>query len=241
MSGEVLLRLADVHVYYGKIHALKGVTLDVREGEIVTIIGANGAGKSTTLKTISGLLRPSSGTISYAGDDIHRLGPSEIVQRGLCHTPEGRRIFPELTVDENLSLGAYLRKDKDAIERDREHMFEAFPILRERHAQHGGTLSGGEQQMLAIARSLMGKPRLLMLDEPSLGLAPLIVKQIFDTIVELNRSEGLTILLVEQNAMMALRVAHRGYVFETGTVLMEDDADALATNEQVREAYLGTA
>jgi branched-chain amino acid transport system ATP-binding protein len=236
-----MLVLHDVHVHYGKIHALKGVSLEVREGEIVTIIGANGAGKSTTLKVVSGLLRPTSGTISYDGERIDVMQPSDIVGLGLCHTPEGRRIFPELTVDENLSMGAYLRTDKDGIEADRTRVFEWFPILQERRTQHGGTLSGGEQQMLAIARSMMGRPKLLMLDEPSLGLAPIIVQQIFETIAALNREEGLTILLVEQNASLALRTAHRGYVYETGTVTMEDAASALAENEQVREAYLGSA
>ncbi len=236
-----MLRLDDVHVHYGKIHALKGISLEVREGEIVTIIGSNGAGKSTTLKTISGLLRPTSGTVTYKGERLDELQPSDIVARGLAHTPEGRRIFPELSVDENLSMGAYLRRDKAGIEEDRERMFRWFPILAERRRQHGGTLSGGEQQMLAIARSLMGRPKLLMLDEPSLGLAPIIVQQIFETIARLNRDEGLTILLVEQNAMLALRTAHRGYVFETGTVTLEDEARRLANNDEVRAAYLGTA
>lgn len=240
MTGKRLLELDDVHVYYGKVQALKGVTLHVDEGEIVTIIGSNGAGKTTTLKTISGLLRAKSGSIRYDGASIDVTPPSDIVRGGLCHCPEGRRIFPELTVDENLSMGAYLRSDEAGIEEDRRKMFAEFPILEERRTQHGGTLSGGEQQMLAIARALMGRPRLLMLDEPSLGLAPLIVKQIFETIVRLNREEGLTILLVEQNAMLALRSAHRGYVFETGAVLLDDDADALAANAQVREAYLGS-
>jgi len=236
-----MLRLEDVHVHYGKIHALKGISLEVPEGKIVTIIGANGAGKSTTLQTISGLLRPTSGTITYDGQRIDLMAPSDIVKTGLCHTPEGRRIFPELTVDENLSMGAYLRSDKTGIETDRKRAFQWFPILEERRTQHGGTLSGGEQQMLAIARSMMGRPKLLMLDEPSLGLAPIIVQQIFEIIAMLNREEGLTILLVEQNASLALRTADRGYVYETGVVIMEDDASALAKNEQVREAYLGSA
>ncbi len=236
-----MLRLEDVHVHYGKIHALKGISLEVPEGKIVTIIGANGAGKSTTLQTISGLLRPTSGTITYDGQRIDLMAPSDIVKTGLCHTPEGRRIFPELTVDENLSMGAYLRSDKGGIETDRKRAFQWFPILEERRTQHGGTLSGGEQQMLAIARSMMGRPKLLMLDEPSLGLAPIIVQQIFEIIAMLNREEGLTILLVEQNASLALRTADRGYVYETGVVIMEDDASALAKNEQVREAYLGSA
>jgi len=239
--SKTMLELRDVHVYYGKVQALKGISLSVNEGEIVTVIGANGAGKTTTLKTISGLLRAREGSVRYLGEPLDLTPPAEIVRRGLCHCPEGRRIFPELTVDENLSMGAYLRDDKAAVEADRQKMFDAFPILGERRTQHGGTLSGGEQQMLAIARALMARPKLLMLDEPSLGLAPLIVKQIFETITRLNRDEGLTILLVEQNAAMALRAAHRGYVFETGKVLMEDDAGALAANEQVREAYLGTA
>lgn len=236
-----MLELKNVHVYYGRIHALKGVDVRVEQGAIVTIIGSNGAGKTTTLKTISGLLRPTEGEVHYDGRRIDRLPASEIVRLGLCHTPEGRRIFPELTVAENLRMGAYLRKDVAQVREDLDRMFALFPILEQRSEQHGGTLSGGEQQMLAIARSLMSSPRLLMLDEPSLGLAPLIVQQIFETVVELNRERGLTILLVEQNAMLALRTAHRGYVFETGTVLMEDDASALADDPQVREAYLGTA
>jgi len=236
-----MLVLDDVHVHYGKIHALKGISLEVREGEIVTIIGCNGAGKSTTLKTASGLLRPTSGAIRYRGERIDVMPPSDIVALGLCHTPEGRRIFPELTVDENLSMGAYLRRDRDGIEADRKRVFGWFPILEERRGQHGGTLSGGEQQMLAIARSMMARPELLMLDEPSLGLAPIIVQQIFATIAQLNREEGLTILLVEQNATLALRTAHRGYVYETGTVTMEDAASALAANDDVRAAYLGSA
>lgn len=236
-----MLDLRGVHVHYGRIHALKGIDLHVDEGEIVTVIGANGAGKTTTLKTISGLLRPTEGEVHYDGTRIDRLPAAEIVKLGLCHTPEGRRIFPELTVAENLRMGAYLRKDTAQIQRDLDRMYALFPILAQRSSQHGGTLSGGEQQMLAIARSLMSSPRLLMLDEPSLGLAPLIVQQIFETVVELNRERGLTILLIEQNASLALRTAHRGYVFETGTVLMHDDASALAENDQVREAYLGTA
>ncbi len=236
-----MLKLENVHVHYGKVHALKGISLHVAEGEIVTIIGANGAGKSTTLKTISGLLRATGGALHYRDVAIGDMPAADIVRMGLCHTPEGRRIFPELTVDENLSMGAFLRKDMHEVESDRRRVFDAFPILEERKGQLGGTLSGGEQQMLAIARSLMSRPKLLMLDEPSLGLAPLIVKQIFETIKRLNERDGLTILLVEQNAAMALRTAHRGYVFETGTVLMEDDAKLLAENEQVREAYLGTA
>ena len=239
MSGGPVLELRGVHVHYGKVHALKGVDLEVAEGEIVTVIGANGAGKSTTLKTVSGLLRPSAGEIVYRGERVDRMPPSDIVALGLCHCPEGRRIFPDLTVDENLAMGAYLRRDRAKVEQDRQRMFEAFPVLGERRRQHGGTLSGGEQQMLAIARSLMSRPRLLMLDEPSLGLAPIIVRQIFLTVAQLNRDEGLTILLVEQNAAMALDVAHRGYVFETGTVLLHDDAEALAANAQVRAAYLG--
>ena len=233
------LQLHDVHVHYGKIHALKGVSLHVEPGEIVTIIGCNGAGKSTTLKTISGLLRPTAGRITYGDEELHRLPPSEIVRLGLGHTPEGRRIFPELTVAENLAMGAYLRRDRAGIERDRAHLYEMFPILGERSRQHGGTLSGGEQQMLAIARTLMGRPKVLMLDEPSLGLAPLVVKRIFETILRLNREEGIGILLVEQNAAMALRAAYRGYVFETGSVLLEDAAANLLANDQVREAYLG--
>ena len=236
-----MLEIRQLKVSYGGINAVKGIDLRVDAGEMVALIGANGAGKTTTLKTISGLLRPRQGTIRYDGASINTTPPSEIVRRGLCHCPEGRRIFPELTVDENLSMGAYLRRDKDGIEQDRQRAFEWFPRLEERRDQHGGTLSGGEQQMLAIARSMMGRPKLLMLDEPSLGLAPIIVQQIFEIIAMLNRDEGLTILLVEQNASLALRTAHRGYVYETGVVIMHDDASALAENEQVREAYLGSA
>ncbi len=233
-----LLEIRALDVYYGNIHALKGVSLEVRAGEIVTLIGANGAGKTTTLKTISGLLRPQRGTIRYAGEDIAALPPEAIVRRGISHVPEGRRIFPNLTVQENLDLGAYARADRGGVRRDLERVFALFPRLRERRRQLGGTLSGGEQQMLAIGRALMSAPRLLLLDEPSLGLAPLLVEQIFRTIVEINR-EGATVLLVEQNANMALRIARRGYVLETGRVVLSGEAADLAANDEVRKAYLG--
>jgi branched-chain amino acid transport system ATP-binding protein len=238
VSGAPLLEVAGLDVHYGHIHALRGVSLAVREGEIVTLIGANGAGKTTTLKTISGLLRPSGGAIRYRGEDIARLPPDEIVRRGISQSPEGRKIFANLSVRENLDLGAYIRRDKDGVQRDLARVFALFPRLRERARQAGGTLSGGEQQMLAIGRALMSAPRLLLLDEPSLGLAPLLVEQIFKTIVEINK-EGTTVLLVEQNAHMALGIARRGYVLETGRVTLEDEAAALAGNAEVKKAYLG--
>jgi branched-chain amino acid transport system ATP-binding protein len=234
----MLLEVADLDVHYGGIHALKGVSLEVREGEVVTLIGANGAGKSTTLRTISGLLRPTAGSIRYRGEDIARVPAEDIVWRGISHSPEGRRIFANLTVQENLDMGAYVRRDRDGVRADLERVYSLFPRLRERRRQAGGTLSGGEQQMLAMGRALMSRPALLLLDEPSLGLAPLLVEQIFKTVREI-AAQGTTILLVEQNANMALKVAHRGYVLETGRVLLRDDASALAKNEDVKRAYLG--
>ncbi len=232
-----LLETQDLHVFYGAIHALKGISLAVDKGEIVTLIGANGAGKSTTLRTISGLLRPREGSIRFEGADLTRLPPERIVRCGICHVPEGRRIFPNLTVLENLQMGAYIRRDSE-IRKDMDHVLATFPRLKERLKQTGGTLSGGEQQMLAIGRGLMGRPRVLLLDEPSLGLAPFLVQEIFRILREIN-AEGTTILLVEQNAHMALSAAHRGYVLETGSVALTDTGAALAANPEVQAAYLG--
>ena len=234
----MLLKLDNVKTYYGNIRALKGISLEVAEGEIVCLIGGNGAGKSTSLMTISGVLTPEEGDIIYQGQSIVSLRPDHIVQLGICQVPEGRMIFPVLTVMENLDLGAYLRKDKDGIKADIERVFELFPILRERSNQAGGTLSGGEQQMLAIGRAMMARPKLLLLDEPSLGLAPIVVDSIFDIIRQINE-EGTTILLVEQNAQLALQFSHRGYVLETGEITLADTSEALRTNEQVKKAYLG--
>ncbi|MFN2272546.1 MAG: ABC transporter ATP-binding protein [Anaerolineae bacterium] len=233
-----MLEVNDVHAYYGNIHALKGISLTVEEGEIVTLIGANGAGKSTTLNVICGLLHPQSGTIRLEGQEIHGLPPHEVVGRGVSQAPEGRRIFGRLTVQENLEMGAFLRSDSEGIQRDMRRVFDLFPRLEERRKQLGGTLSGGEQQMLAIGRALMAHPRLLLLDEPSMGLAPLLVEDIFRVIRQLNE-EGTTILLVEQNALMALSVAKRGYVLETGEVVLAGMAFELQENPQVQEAYLG--
>jgi len=232
-----LLTLSNLHVYYGAIHALKGVSLTVEPGEVVTLIGANGAGKSTTLRAISGLLRPREGSITLEGEELTRMAPEQIVRRGLCHSPEGRRIFANLSVLENLEMGAYTRRDAE-IRRDMDGVLETFPRLRERISQPAGTLSGGEQQMLAIGRALMGKPRVLLLDEPSLGLAPFMVQEIFRIIRDIN-ARGTAILLVEQNAHMALGAAHRGYVLETGEVVLSDAGPALLHNPQVRRAYLG--
>jgi branched-chain amino acid transport system ATP-binding protein len=232
-----MLSVQGINVFYGKgIHALKDLSLEVGQGEIVTLIGANGAGKSSTLNTISGLVRPRSGSVVFR--DMDKLPAHKIVEAGLCQVPEGRRIFANLTVQTNLELGAYLRKDKAAIARDMQRVYELFPRLAERKQQPAGTLSGGEQQMLAIGRALMSQPQLLMLDEPSMGLAPLLVKEIFRIVQEINRA-GTTILLVEQNARMALSIAHRGYVLETGRVVMTDSASVLAEVDEVRKAYLG--
>ncbi len=233
-----LLEVKDLRVFYGAIEALRGVSLRVEQGEVVTLIGANGAGKSTTLRTISGLLEPKSGTVRFNGEEIQGLQPHKIVKAGLVQVPEGREIFANLTVDENLQLGAFLRKDKAAIRADRERALELFPRVRERLSQQAGTLSGGEQQMLAIARALVARPTLLMLDEPSLGLAPQLVRIIFQVIREINQA-GTTILLVEQNANMALQVAHRAYVIEVGKIRMEGPAKELAASDEVRKAYLG--
>jgi branched-chain amino acid transport system ATP-binding protein len=232
-----VLRIDDLHVYYGEIHALKGVGLEVRQGEIVALLGNNGAGKTTTLKTISGLVAPRRGEITLEGRPLVGVPAHDIVLRGVAHVPEGRRIFNRLTVRENLTMGAYLRSD-ERIETDLERVFTLFPRLRERIAQVAGTLSGGEQQMLAIGRALMASPRVLLLDEPSMGLAPVLVEQIFATIVDINR-QGTTILLVEQNAAMALEIAHRGYVLETGVIALSGSAAALGENADVRRAYLG--
>jgi branched-chain amino acid transport system ATP-binding protein len=226
-----------VHVYYGAIHALKGVSFAIEKGELVTLLGANGAGKTTTLKTLSGLLRPQSGQIELEGVSLNGADPHAIVQRGVAHAPEGRKIFPRFTVLENLKIGGYIRA-KTALGPDIERVFELFPRLKERHRQIAGTLSGGEQQMLAIGRALMLRPKLLLLDEPSMGLAPKIVEQILETIQAINRS-GVTVLLVEQNAAMALAISHRGYVLETGAVVLHGSASELAGNDFVRQAYLG--
>jgi branched-chain amino acid transport system ATP-binding protein len=233
-----MLALQDVHSYYGNIHALQGLTLQVEKGEIVTLIGANGAGKSTTIRTITGLLHPRLGQITLEGERIERLLPHQIVQRGVAQAPEGRRIFSRLTVLENLEMGAYTRTDLAAVRADLDRVLQLFPRLRERSSQQGGTLSGGEQQMLAIGRALMASPRVLLLDEPSMGLAPTMVEVIFHTIQEINR-QGTTILLVEQNALMALEVAHRGYVLQTGRTVLHDTAANLLQNAMVRKVYLG--
>jgi branched-chain amino acid transport system ATP-binding protein len=234
-----MLLLDGLNVYYGAIHALRGVSVRVAEGEIVTLIGANGAGKSTLLRAASGMVRPRAGKVVFQNEDVTRTGTAAIVARGLVHCPEGRRIFANMTVRENLELGAYLRRDKVGIAEDREHVLTLFPRLRERLTQSAGTLSGGEQQMLAIGRALMTKPKLLMLDEPSLGLAPNLVRDIFATIEQINREDGVSVLLVEQNAHQAFGVAHRGYVLETGHITLEGSAQELRANPEVKRAYLG--
>ena len=234
-----MLKLKNVETFYGNIQALKGVSIDISEGEIITLIGANGAGKTTTLMSICGIVPPRTGEILFLGEPIHQLAPNKIVSLGICQVPEGRRIFPYLTVLENLDMGAFLRNDKAGIKKDIEYMFELFPILAERRHQAGGTLSGGEQQMLALSRALMARPRLLLMDEPSLGLAPLVVRQIFEIIRKINTESNTTIFLVEQNANLALKVAHKGYVMETGRITLADSADRLLANEDVKRAYLG--
>jgi branched-chain amino acid transport system ATP-binding protein len=236
--ADSLLELEDVKVRYGAIEAVKGVSLRVDEGELVTLIGGNGAGKTTTLKAISGVKKPSSGSIRFNAQPIERMRPDEIVEAGLSQAPEGRRVFPRMSVRENLEMGAYARRDRDGISDDFERVFVLFPALKEREEQAGGTLSGGEQQMLAIGRALMSRPRLLMLDEPSMGLAPLLVERIFDLLADIHR-QGTTILLVEQNAHMALNLADRGYVLESGEITLEDRAETLLGNDAVRKAYLG--
>ncbi|MFM9266672.1 ABC transporter ATP-binding protein [Tychonema sp. BBK16] len=233
-----MLEIKELHTYYGNIHALKGVSLTVKEGEVVTLIGSNGAGKTTTLRTIQGLLRPRQGTVLFEGKPLESMSTEAIVRLGISQSPEGRLIFPRMTVQENLEMGAYLRNDTLGIKSDMEKALNLFPRLRERISQKGGTLSGGEQQMLAIGRALMSRPRLLLLDEPSMGLAPMLVSQIFAIIRDIN-AQGTTILLVEQNARMALTVAHRGYVIQTGQVVVAGTAKDLQSNETVRQAYLG--
>jgi len=235
-----LLELEDVHTFYGTIEALKGISLNVREGEIVTLIGANGAGKSTTLRTINGINKPRRGKIRFAGRDITGMAAHDVVKLGISQSPEGRRLFGRMSVLENLELGAFQRNDKPAILTDMDRVFELFPRLKERRTQKAGTLSGGEQQMVAMGRAMMARPRLLLLDEPSMGLAPIFVERIFDIVKEINK-QGTTVLLVEQNALMALSVASRGYVLETGRIALADDAAALRGNEQVRKTYLGEA
>ncbi len=234
----MILKLEDVHTYYGSIHALKGVSLEVDEGEIVTLIGANGAGKSTTLRSINGLNHPRKGSITFQGENITNEAPHNIVKNGIAQAPEGRKLFPRMTVLENLEMGAFQRTDKQGIKEDMDHVFTLFPRLAERKTQKAGTMSGGEQQMCAIGRAMMARPKLLLLDEPSMGLAPVLVERIFETLVEINK-EGTPILLVEQNALMALEVAQRGYVLETGRVALADNAKSLRENEQVRKTYLG--
>jgi branched-chain amino acid transport system ATP-binding protein len=237
-DGGPILEVEDVHTYYGSIQALKGISLEVHDGEIVTLIGSNGAGKSTTLRSINGLNRPRSGTIRFQGRDITSAAPHEIVKRGIAQSPEGRRLFPRMSVLENLEMGAFQRDDRAAIREDRDRVFELFPRLAERRTQKAGTMSGGEQQMLAMGRALMARPKLLLLDEPSMGLAPIFVEKIFEIVQEINQ-QGTPILLVEQNALMALEVANRGYVLETGKIALADDAKKLSQNEQVRKTYLG--
>ena len=233
-----MLELKDVHTYYGNIPALKGISLNVEKGEIVTLIGSNGAGKSTTLRTIQGINRPRSGSIILEGEELEKLPPHEIAYRGVAQSPEGRMIFPRMTVRENLEMGAYARKDKTGFDDDLARVFGLFPRLKERTNQKGGTLSGGEQQMLAMGRALMARPRILLLDEPSMGLSPILVELIFDTIVAINK-EGITILLVEQNALMALSIANRGYVIQTGQIILSDEAEKLKKNDMVQKTYLG--
>ena len=237
-NGAPLLSVEDIHTFYGRIEAVKGVSITVNEGEIVTLIGANGAGKSTTLRSIQGITRPRQGSIKFEGKDIRNARPHQIVKMGISQSPEGRRLFARMTVLENLEMGAFQRTDKSGVGDDIERVFGLFPRLAERRAQKAGTLSGGEQQMCAMGRALMARPKLLLLDEPSMGLAPVLVERIFEIVTEIN-SQGTTILLVEQNALMALDVASRGYVLETGVVALTDEAAALRTNERVRKAYLG--
>lgn len=233
-----MLELIDIEVYYGYVKALKGISLKVKEGEIVTLLGANGAGKTTTLKTISGLLKPKKGTINFIGEKITHLSPDEIVRKGIVQVPEGRQIFSTLTVYENLIIGSYMRKDRTNVKKDLEWVYNYFPILKERSSQIAGTLSGGEQQMLAIARALMARPKLLLMDEPSLGLAPIIVNEIFEIIQKINK-DGVTILIVEQNARKALQLANYGYILETGNITMSGTAKDLRNNEDIKKYYLG--
>ena len=234
-----MLKLRNIQAFYGNIQALKNIDMDVNEGEIITLIGANGAGKSTTLMTLCGIVPPARGTIEFQGREITGMAPDKIAALGISQVPEGRRIFPYLTVMENLDMGTFLRKDKENIKSDIDHVFDLFPILAERKNQQGGTLSGGEQQMLAISRAIMSRPKLLLLDEPSLGLAPIVVKQIFDIIRKINQESQVTIFLVEQNANLALKIAHRGYVMENGAITLNDTGENLLANEDVKKAYLG--
>jgi len=233
-----MLKVENLEVYYGGIHALQGLSFDIKSGEIITLIGSNGAGKTSTLRAISNLIK-SKGSIKYKDEEINDLSAEKIVAKGLIHVPEGRRVFTALTVEENLKMGAYLRKDKEKIEEDLQYVYKLFPRLKERTKQYGGTLSGGEQQMLAIGRSLLSDPQLLMLDEPSMGLAPIVIEEIFESIKEINQKTGLTVLLVEQNANIALQTADRGYVIETGKILFSGDAKDLLHDDRVRKAYLG--
>ena len=234
-----MLELRGVQTYYGNIQALKDVSLTIESGEIITLIGANGAGKSTTLMSICGIVPPRSGEILFRGEQIQAMTPDRVVALGVCQVPEGRHIFPQLTVQENLDMGAFLRSDRDEIKKDRDYVFSLFPILAERRHQPGGTLSGGEQQMLAMSRALMARPQLLLLDEPSMGLAPLVIRQIFEIIRKINQEQDTTIFLVEQNANQALRIADRGYVIENGCIVLTDSADRLLSNPEVQKAYLG--
>ncbi len=238
MASETVLHVEGIHTFYGTIEALKGISLEVREGEIVTLIGSNGAGKTTTLRSINGLNHPRDGSIHFAGKNITREPPHDVVRMGISQSPEGRKLFPRMSVLENLEMGAFQRRDRTGMREDLERVYSLFPRLAERKLQRAGTLSGGEQQMVAIGRALMARPKLLLLDEPSMGLAPIFVERVFETIKEINE-QGTTILLVEQNAMMALEIASRGYVLETGTIALADDAATLRQNEQVRKAYLG--
>jgi branched-chain amino acid transport system ATP-binding protein len=237
-NGAALLSVEDIHTFYGSIEALKGITIEVRQGEIVTLIGSNGAGKSTTLKTISGLLRPREGEIWFDGQRLDGVPAHEVVAKGICQSPEGRRIFARMSVRENLEMGAFQRAKGPEMDADFERVYTLFPRLKERLSQNGGTLSGGEQQMLAIGRALMARPKLLLLDEPSMGLAPILVEQIFDIVKDINAS-GTTVLLVEQNALMALGIAKRGYILQTGEIVLQDVAERLMTDPQVQKAYLG--
>lgn len=239
MANELLLQVCGIDAYYGNIQALHGVSIEVSAGEIITLIGANGAGKTTTLMSISGVVPPRNGSVRFEGQSITGLSPDRIVALGICQVPEGRLIFPGLTVQENLDMGAFMRSDTEGIKSDMERIYSLFPILAKRRRQQGGTLSGGEQQMLAMGRALMARPRLLLLDEPSMGLAPLVTRQIFDIIQQINRENGVTIFLVEQNANLALKIAHRGYVMENGRITMADTGAALLVNENVKKAYLG--
>ncbi|OEU70363.1 MAG: branched-chain amino acid ABC transporter ATP-binding protein [Desulfovibrio sp. S3730MH75] len=234
-----MLKLKNVNTFYGNIQALRNINIEVAKGEIITLIGANGAGKTTTLMTISGIVPPRTGEVIYDGESINKKSPDKIVKMGISQVPEGRLIFPDLTIMENLDMGAFLRNDSAGIKEDMDHAFELFPILYERRKQLGGNLSGGEQQMLAISRALMARPKLLLLDEPSLGLAPLIIRQIFEIVKKINRESGTTVFLVEQNANLALKTAHRGYVMENGEIILSDTSEKLLANEDVKKAYLG--